>query len=553
MHRPAAIFVVITCSFFLATLAQQQPLKSAAGSNTASASCIPYERDALLAFKHGITRDPAGLLSSWRRDGGEDCCQWEGVRCSNRTGHVHKLRLPSAGTALVGKISSSLLGLEHLEHLDLSNNKLEGPTGRLPEFLGSLTNLKYLNLSGINFYGEVPPQLGNLSKLQYLDLSSMGGTNSIDLSWLTRLPSIQYLNLNKVNLSTLVDWPLVMNMIPSLRVLDISGCSLARANQPLAHLNLTNLEELDASENSFNHPMETSWFWNITWLKYLNLGHNSLYGQIPDTLVDMVSLQVLDLSYNDDDDEKNKRIMTTDLRNLCNLEVLNLHWSLIYGDITELFRNLLRCSPSKLQDLDLGGNQLSGMLPRFIGQLTSLVFLDLGSNDITGTIPKSVGQFSYLQSLDLSYNHLTGHVPYEIGMLSNLTSLDLSNNRLDGIMTEEHFASARSLQDIYLSYNALKIELSSDWQPPFQLKTAGFAACQMGPLFPRWLQWQVGITDLDISSAGIADRLPQWFSDTFSTVYRLDVSNNQLSGSLPTNMSYMSLSELYLSSNQLTG
>ncbi|CAO2185298.1 unnamed protein product [Urochloa humidicola] len=384
----------------------------------------------------------------------------------------------------------------------------------------------------------------------------MGGTNSIDLSWLTRLPSIQYLNLNKVNLSTLVDWPLVMNMIPSLRVLDISGCSLARSNQPLPHLNLTNLEELDASENSFNHPMETSWFWNITWLKYLNLGHNSLYGQIPDTLVDMVSLQVLDLSYNDDDDdddEKNKRIMTTDLRNLCNLEVLNLHWSLIYGDITELFRNLLRCSPSKLQDLDLGGNQLSGMLPRFIGQLTSLVFLDLGSNDITGTIPKSVGQFSYLQSLDLSYNHLTGHVPYEIGMLSNLTSLDLSNNRLDGIMTEEHFASARSLQDIYLSYNALKIELSSDWQPPFQLKTAGFAACQMGPLFPRWLQWQVGITDLDISSAGIADRLPQWFSDTFSTVDRLDVSNNQLSGSLPTNMSYMSLSELYLSSNQLTG
>jgi len=87
-------------------------------------------------------------------------------------------------------------------YLDLGNNELEGSTGRLPEFLGSLKSLKYLNLSGIHFRGGLPPQLGNLSALQHLDLSSMGGTNSTDLSWLTRLSSLQYLNLNKVNLST---------------------------------------------------------------------------------------------------------------------------------------------------------------------------------------------------------------------------------------------------------------------------------------------------------------------------------------------------------------
>ena len=104
-----------------------------------------------------------------------------------------------------------------------------------------------------------------------------------------------------------------------------------------------------------------------------------------------------------------------------------------------------------------------------------------------------------------------------------------------------------------MSYNALKIELRSDWQPPSRLTTAHFAACQMGPMFPGWLQWHVSITDLDISSAGIADRLPQWFSDAFRNVELLNISNNQLSGGLPTNMSYMSLSELHLSSNQLTG
>jgi len=102
----------------------------------------------------------------------------------------------------------------------------------------------------------------------------------------------------------------------------------------------------------------------------------------------------------------------------------------------------------------------------------------------------------------------------------------------------------KPLSYIDLSYNALKIELRSDWQPPSRLTTAHFAACQMGPMFPGWLQWHVSITDLDISSAGIADRLPQWFSDAFRNVELLNISNNQLSGGLPTNMSYMSLSEL---------
>ncbi|XP_066334806.1 receptor-like protein EIX2 [Miscanthus floridulus] len=540
MHRLAAAMLVLLCCCCLFLATQQQQLQPAAGGNRASPSCIPHERDALLAFKHGVTSDPDGVLSSWRRDGRhdeQDCCRWRGVRCSNRTGHVHELRLGRGGTPeyLAGQISPSLLALDHLEHLDLSGSDLVGPTGRLPEFLGSLKNLKYLNLSEIPFYGVLPPQLGNLSRLQFLDLTNFGGdTNSMDLSWLTHIPSIQYLNLDGVNLSTVADWPRVMNMLPSLRALHLSFCSLASANQSLPHLNLTNLEELGASVNSFHHPMVTSWFWNITSLRFLDLRSTRMYGQFPDALGDMTSLQVLDLS-NDDchydyhDDDKNMRSMITNLKNLCNLEVLNLYCTLLYGDVAELFRNLPRCSPNKLQELDLGRNHLTGMLPRWIGQFLSLVVLNLGGN------------------------YITGHVPYEIGKLSNLTHLRLYTNKLDGTITEEHFASARSLQYIDLSYNALKIEISSDWQSPSTLEYVFFASCQMGPLFPRWLQWNVSITYLDISSAGIADRLPQWFSDAFSNVEFMNISNNQLNGTLPADMGSMSLHELYLSSNKLTG
>lgn len=53
--------------------------------------CIAAEWAALLSFKEGVMADPLRLLDSWQ--GAGDCCRWNGVGCSNRTGHVVKLDL----------------------------------------------------------------------------------------------------------------------------------------------------------------------------------------------------------------------------------------------------------------------------------------------------------------------------------------------------------------------------------------------------------------------------------------------------------------------------
>jgi hypothetical protein len=149
-------------------------------------------------------------------------------------------------------------------------NNLTGSSGHIPDFLGSLVNLIYLNLC-IPFSGRVPTHLGNLSKLKYLDLSLLNFDQpyvySMDISWLAGLSVLEYLDMSTVNLSTVVDWTHLVNMIPSMKVLRLSSCSLLSANQSLPHINLTNLEELDLSENIFDHPMASSWVWNMTSLQ----------------------------------------------------------------------------------------------------------------------------------------------------------------------------------------------------------------------------------------------------------------------------------------------
>ena len=58
--------------------------------------------------------------------------------------------------------------------------------------------------------------------------------------------------------------------------------------------------------------------------------------------------------------------------------------------------------------------------------------LDLASESLTGSIPAGLGHLFELTTLDLSSNQLTGDIPAELGWLTNLTELRLSGNTLTG-------------------------------------------------------------------------------------------------------------------------
>ncbi|KAM5552260.1 hypothetical protein ABKV19_026896 [Rosa sericea] len=532
------------------------------------------ERRALLSFKQDLS-DPSGKLSSWA---GHECCQWTGISCNNRTGHVATVDLRNTypytfldvqwntteyeESCLGGKlINPSLLGLKHLSYLDLSSNDFQGI--HIPKFIGELTSLRYLNFSSTRYYlnsvaGEIPSSLGNLSNLNYLDLSSRYPLSSKNLNWLSHLSSLKYLNLGGVNLrSTGVSWLHEVNMLPSLLELHLSSCEIGGNQLPLSMptINFTSLLVLDMSGNSINFSYP-KWMFNLTSLTKVDLSWNSVSGPFLDEFVRLKSLEHLDLQ-----SVGLKGQFPKFSGNLCSLKSLSLALNQIDGGIEEFLSGFSNCSFNRMESLDLHECRLVGKLPSSLGMLRSLQHLDLSSNSFWGSIPEFIisNLSSSLKTLDLSYNVFNGSIPQSLGKLSQLVSLDLSYNSWEGNLTEAHFINLTKLESFAVStaqpvpiiFNLIDYE----WIPPFKLHYIEMHNYRVGPGFPVWLQSQTELVSVSLENAGLSGVIPEeWLSKISSQIRRLDLSSNQISGKLPFRFnSFPNLESIVLSHNQFDG
>lgn len=71
-----------------------------------------------------------------------------------------------------------------------------------------------------------------------------------------------------------------------------------------------------------------------------------------------------------------------------------------------------------LHMLECGSNNFGGILPHFLGNLTTeLTVVEFRENQITGSIPLGFFNLINLEILDLSGNRLTGYLPPHISKL----------------------------------------------------------------------------------------------------------------------------------------
>ncbi|HYG03930.1 MAG TPA: T9SS type A sorting domain-containing protein [Chryseosolibacter sp.] len=215
----------------------------------------------------------------------------------------------------------------------------------------------------------------------------------------------------------------------------------------------------------------------------------------------------------------------------------------------------------RVTQLNLSGNNLRGMLPGEIVNLTGLTLLDLNSNLIGGEIPATIGNLSNLLVLNLGANRFTGSIPSSIGDILNLDQLMLFGNSLQGavpstinnLMYLVHLnISQNQLTDLPalsglssiaycdISYNSFTFE---DLEPNVSL--SGVILDPQNPFsIPQFVNANGGPLDLSFAVGGSANSY-QWLkndiaiggeiSDAYNRattssadegVYRLQVSNS---------------------------
>ncbi|KAF7815743.1 receptor-like protein EIX2 [Senna tora] len=307
--------------------------------------------------------------------------------------------------------------------------------------------------------------------------------------------------------------------------------------------NISKLEHLDLSYNSFGMDNLHNWLSPLSSLKYLNLRRIDLSNET-NWLHSMAMLPSLSELY----------LTLCGLSNINpSLNYVNLSSSLVtldlsYNNFKSELPNWLFNLTSPISYLDLSGNSFYGQIPISLLRLQNLQSLNLGFNKLNGSIPYWLGQHEHLQHLDLSYNLLSGSIPSTLANLSSLTDLAVGGNSLVGVLSEANFSKFSNLEALNLDYSTgLEFDLDSNWIPPFQLHKLSLRNISLGPNFPTWLYTQKSLDSLLISSSGISsiDDEDMFWSFLAKINGEVDISRNSISGDIPKitlNSSYIDLS-----------
>lgn len=207
---------------------------------------------------------------------------------------------------------------------------------------------------------------------------------------------------------------------------------------------------------------------------------------------------------------------------------------------------------TNLVELQLSRNQLTGSIPLEIGNLSNLQRLLLYRNELTGSIPSETGDLSHLLYLHLSDNQLTGSIPPEVGNLTTLEGLNLGENQLTGSIPSE-IGNLTSLRRLYLSWNELTGSIPPEIGTLSSLEELYLEGHQLTGTIPSEIGNLTNLQYLYLASNGLTGSIPTEIG-TLTNLVRLRLSRNQLTGSIPPEIGTLTnLVRLYLNSNNLTG
>ncbi|CAH2256755.1 insulin-like growth factor-binding protein complex acid labile subunit [Pararge aegeria] len=373
---------------------------------------------------------------------------------------VNLKNLELAGNYLMNTNWPEVLGtLTRLEYLNLRKS---GLVSLSEDTFSNCTNLVSLILAENELRDlDVAATLGSsVNHLELLDLSNckiqgpIGGDSFANSS---RLKSL-YLSGNPLFAPDLQE---ALEPLPKLERLFLSNCGLR--NLPDSFNVFETLLELDISHNPLVNVF-TKLLAPLEKIEYLNMGYSNLSYIGPHTFAHMTSLKRLVLSGND--------LLSLEaglFGNLTQLTTLELELCGLKRPLNAnaFFKNL---TYTDLREIRLGGNPLviPSAGPLFPKQLSQVTVLDLSNCNITSLNPDAFKNTENLTELNLAENRLKsgdGTLAF-LELLQLLEKINLSNNNLTTI-DPQFFVNNPKLHSINLIGNPFvcdcKIAEMWDW------------------------------------------------------------------------------------------
>lgn len=395
-------------------------------------------------------------------------------------------------------------------------------TGSVPQELGTIQDLQYLDVKGNDLSGSLPPNIFNISSLIHLGLSRNQFSGSLPPIHNINLPNLVDLILHHNSLSGSIP-PSILNS-SNLDIVDISVNHFSGVI-PNEFSNLRKLKSIIIYGNDLTIKSPTTFFCSLSncrSLKYLVLGENPLSAFLPSCIGNLSStLEFLSMNQ-----AQLQSVIPQEIGSLSNVSRLELQENNLSGSIPDTIGRMQKlqgfyagtnklegpipfsiCQLSSISEMLLDGNVLSGSIPTCLGNLISLRKLSLAKNRLNMMIPSSMWKLTYILQLDLSWNSLSGPLSHNIGNLKVATSLNLSHNQLTGDIP----STLDNLQDIQI----------------LSLANNGFEGS-----IPQSFDKLISLTLLDLSNNSLSGMIPQTL-EKLSNLKYFNASFNKLEGQIP--------------------
>ena len=367
-----------------------------------------------------------------------------------------------------------------------------GYSGTLPSELGALLTLKELAMPQNQIRGRIPKEIASLPHLESINLAENEITGTIP--------------------------PFTS---PSLSSVDLSHNLLAGTLDPNIGRTHKALTDFDVVHNKLSGPIPES-FASAEGLDTLSLSENRFSGTLPSTLGDAKQLRYLYLDNN-----------------------------FFMGTIPPQIAR----QNSPLEELWLQENLLSGTIPAALADLKALFNFYIDGNKFTGTVPEQLCReeinadfFEGVEDgMDRNYCDSIacepGYVSFEGVFPCSECSESFFNPYLGRVGSCIDMKEEDILDDIY------DTSKGADWTGGVNWQVAGIPKCSMTGITCDDNENIIGI---NLKGKGLRGNIPESIG-FLQFLERLDLSDNQLTGFVPSDLRWAPLEFLDITGNQLRG